>query len=64
MTITRLDALMREQEAMASTSRAEIEAMQLRKLNALLKKEHARQGFYRSLPVSLRGKHRPSPADP
>ena len=54
MTITRLDALMREQEAMASTSRTEIEAMQLRKLNALLKKEYDRQGFYRDLPASLR----------
>ena len=54
MTITRLDALIREQEAMASTSRAEIEAMQLRKLNALLKKEQDRQGFYRDLPASLR----------
>ena len=54
MTITRLDALIRAQETMASTSRAEIEAMQLRKLNALLKKERDRQGFYRSLPASLR----------
>ena len=53
MTISRLDALIREQEAMASTSRQEIEAMQLRKLNALLKKEHDRQGFYRDLPASL-----------
>ena len=54
MTITRLDALMREQEHMASTSRQEIEAMQLRKLNALLQREHDRQGFYRDLPASLR----------
>ena len=54
MTITRLDALIRKQEAMASTSRQEIEAMQLRKLNALLKKEYDRQGFYRDLPASLR----------
>lgn len=54
MTITRLDALMREQEHMASTSRKEIEAMQLRKLNALLQREHDRQGFYRDLPASLR----------
>ena len=54
MTITRLDALILAQENMASTSRAEIEAMQLRKLNALLKKERDRQGFYRSLPASLR----------
>ena len=51
---TRLDALMREQEGMVSVSRAEIEAMQLRKLNALLKKEQDRQGFYRDLPASLR----------
>ena len=51
---SRLDALMREQEGMASVSRTEIEAMQLRKLNALLEKEHDRQGFYRNLPASLR----------
>ena len=51
---SRLDALMREQEGMASFSRSEIEAMQLRKLNALLEKEHDRQGFYRNLPASLR----------
>ena len=51
--ITRLEALIREQEHMASTSRAEIEAMQLKKLNALLQKEHDRQGFYRDLPASL-----------
>ena len=51
---SRLDALMLEQEGMASVSRAEIEAMQLGKLNALLKKEHDRQGFYRNLPASLR----------
>lgn len=54
MTITRLDALMRQQEDMASTSGAEIEAMQLRKLNVLLKREHDRQGFYRNLPERLR----------
>ena len=51
---TRLEALMREQEGMVSVSRPEIEAMQLGKLNALLKKEHDRQGFYRDLPASLR----------
>ena len=51
---TRLEALMREQEGMVSVSRPEIEAMQLGKLNALLKKEHDRQGFYRNLPASLR----------
>ena len=51
---SRLDALICRQEGMTSLSRAEIEAMQLRHLNALLKKEHDRQGFYRNLPASLR----------
>ncbi len=51
---TRLEALMRQQESMASMSRADIEAMQLRKLNALLQREHDRQGFYRGLPASVR----------
>lgn len=51
---SRLDALMLIQESMTSASRREIEAMQLRRLNALLQKEHDRQGFYRDLPASLR----------
>ena len=51
---SRLDALMLAQEHMASCSREEIEVMQLGKLNALLQKEHDRQGFYRDLPASLR----------
>lgn len=51
---SRLDALMLIQENMTSASRREIEAMQLRRLNALLQKEHDRQGFYRDLPASLR----------
>lgn len=51
---SRLDALILEQEGIAPTSRAEIEAMQLKKLNALLQREHDRQGFYRDLPASLR----------
>ena len=51
---SRLDALICAQEHMTALSRAEIEAMQLRRLNALLKKEHDRQGFYRDLPASLR----------
>ena len=54
MRLSRLDALICAQEGMTSLSRTEIEAMQLRKLNALLKKEHDRQGFYRDLPASLR----------
>lgn len=51
---SRLDALICAQEGMTSLSRAEIEAMQLRRLNALLEKEHDWQGFYRDLPASLR----------
>ena len=51
---TRLEALMRQQENMALMSRADIEAMQLRKLNALLQRERDRQGFYRGLPASVR----------
>lgn len=54
MRCSRLDALICAQEKLPSLSRAEIEAMQLRRLNALLKKEHDRQGFYRDLPASLR----------
>ena len=45
---------MRQQENMALMSRADIEAMQLRKLNALLQRERDRQGFYRGLPASVR----------
>ena len=51
---TRLEALICQQEHMASMSRAGIGAMQLQKLNALLRKEHDRQGFYRGLPASVR----------
>ena len=51
---TRLEALMRQQENLALMSRADIEAMQLRKLNALLQRERDRQGFYRGLPASVR----------
>ncbi|MBR5343908.1 MAG: AMP-binding protein [Oscillospiraceae bacterium] len=41
------------QEGMRSLTRAEIEAMQLRRLNALLRREKARGGFYRDLPERL-----------
>ena len=54
----RIDALIMAQEGMAVVSRPAIEAVQLRMLNALLKREKARGGFYSGLPDhldSLRG---------
>ena len=51
---TRLEALICQQERMAPMSRGDIGAMQLQKLNALLRREHDRQGFYRNLPASVR----------
>ena len=53
MSIPRIDALIMAQEGMSSLTRAEIEAMQLRRLNALLEREKARGGFYRELPERL-----------
>lgn len=52
-TMPRIDALIRAQEDMTSLTRADIEAMQLRKLNALLAREKERGGFYRDLPERL-----------
>ena len=49
----RIDALIMAQEGMAVVSRPAIEAVQLRKLNALLKREKARGGFYSGLPDHL-----------
>ena len=50
---SRLDALIREQEGLRTLTRREIEAVQLEKLNRLLARERARQGFYRRLPPRL-----------
>ncbi|MCR5575540.1 MAG: AMP-binding protein [Oscillospiraceae bacterium] len=41
------------QEGLTEVNRASIEAMQLEKLNALLKREKTRGGFYRALPEHL-----------
>ena len=49
----RIDALIMAQEGLPEVNRASIEAMQLEKLNALLKREKARGGFYRDLPERL-----------
>ena len=53
MSLPRIDRLILRQEGLASVTRAEIEAMQLRKLNALLEREKERDGFYRNLPERL-----------
>lgn len=50
---SRIDALLENQDHMRATSRTAIEKMQLEKLNALLKREKERSGFYRALPERL-----------
>lgn len=53
MNRSKLDALIMEQEGLNSLSRADIEAVQLQKLNDLLSREQQRQGFYGALPSHL-----------
>ena len=48
-----LDALIMEQENLHTLTRADIEAVQLKKLNRLLHLEKERDGFYKHLPESL-----------
>ena len=48
-----LDQWVREQENCGELGQREIRQIQLRKLNALLKREKSRQGFYRNLPEHL-----------
>ncbi len=50
---SRLDALVLEQEGIRTLTRADIEALQLRKLNGLLRWEKERGGFYKNLPERL-----------
>lgn len=50
MTVSRLDALIMEQEQLKTLDRRTIEAIQLDKLNRLLAREKERGGFYRGLP--------------
>lgn len=50
---SRIDAFIKEQENMHSLTRADIEAMQLGKLNTLLAREKQRGGFYACLPEKL-----------
>lgn len=53
MRISCLDRWILESEEMESLSRADIEALQLRKLNTLLRRLKKRNGFYSALPESL-----------
>ncbi len=53
MNISRIDAYIRREERLERLTRRDIEAMQLRKLNALLRREKERGGFYRELPEHL-----------
>ena len=53
MRLSRIDALLLAQERLADVTRASIEEMQLKRLNALLAREKARGGFYRDLPGHL-----------
>ena len=51
--VSRLDAMILEQEGLASLDRKTIEAIQLQKLNRLLLREKKRNGFYSTLPEKL-----------
>ena len=53
LTISRIDAMIREQEGLARADRKSIEAIQLNKLNRLLARQKERGGFYRNLPDRL-----------
>ncbi len=53
MSRPRIDALMMAQEGLTEVTRASVEARQLEKLNALLRREKKRGGFYRGLPERL-----------
>ena len=53
MTLSRIDALLLAQEGLTRVTRASIEQLQLKKLNALLAREKERAGFYRNLPDHL-----------
>ena len=53
MSRPRIDALLMMQEGIQAVTRESIQALQLKKLNALLAREKARGGFYRELPERL-----------
>lgn len=53
MKVTNLEALIMEREEVKSLKRADIEEIQLRKLNEVLEKVQRRKGFYSHLPPKL-----------
>lgn len=53
MTRSRIDELIKMQEGLPEVTRQSLEALQLKKLNAVLQREKARNGFYRHLPEHL-----------
>ena len=53
MTISRIDKYIMEKEGMDRLTRQDIQAMQLEKLNQLLRREKERAGFYKALPAEL-----------
>lgn len=53
MNRTGLDALIMRQEGLRALGREEIEGVQLKKLNAVLRREKERGGFYRTLPEHI-----------
>ena len=53
MNIAKLDSWVKEKEGIKNLDRQGIERLQLEKLNRLLERESARQGFYRNLPRRL-----------
>lgn len=53
MTRSRIDEMIRRREGLGLVDRAAIEAMQLEKLNRLLRREKERGGFYAGLPDGL-----------
>ena len=50
---SRIDNYIMQKEALPAVSRESLEALQLKKLNAVLKREKARGGFYKNLPKHL-----------
>ena len=50
---SRIDNYIMQKEALPEVSRESLEALQLKKLNAVLKREKARGGFYKNLPKHL-----------
>ena len=53
MTRSRIDDFIMRQEALPEITRESLEALQLKKLNAVLRREKERGGFYRELPERL-----------